>query len=253
MRFLELLIAIEVLIISEIVFRLATCLMQAFMVQVTLEEGILLENVRTVPFSSSLALNFHDVDIVHLPNMNSDHRPLWVCLAVAFTPKNPKPFRFILSWLNGEGFDQLVSHNWNRNALWSDNVTHFSQVASAWNHEIFGNIHKRKSRLINRLHGVQCASLNELNPNLEELQSKLWLDYETVLFEEETLWFQKSMCKWISIGDRNTKYFHLSTLARRRRNCILALRDALNAWVHDLETLKLMVKDSFIDLYCEHS
>ena len=65
-----------------------------------------------------------------------------------------------------------------------------------------------------------------------------WLDYETVLFEEETLWFQKSQCKWISMGDSNTNYFHLSSLARRRRNHILALKDASDTWVHEPKIIK---------------
>ena len=51
------------------------------------------------------------------------------------------------------------------------------------------------------------------------------------------------------LGDRNTKYFHLSTFARRRRNRILALRDANDRWVHDVDVLKSMVREFFINLY----
>ena len=46
-----------------------------------------------------------------------------------------------------------------------------------------------------------------------------------MLFKEEALWAQKSRCQWLSQGDKSTRYFHLSTLARRRRNTILALKD----------------------------
>nr|KYP48675.1 hypothetical protein KK1_029657 [Cajanus cajan] len=51
-----------------------------------------------------------------------------------------------------------------------------------------------------------------------ELSKKLWSEYEHVLIQEELLWFQKSRYKWLELGDRNTKYFHGSTLIRRRKN-----------------------------------
>ena len=150
--------------------------------------------------------------------------------------------KYIVAWLNHDEFGNLIVNNLNRNSLWTDNVAHFSQVATTWNREVFGNTHKRKMRLINRLHGVQRALLNDPNPYLEDLQNKLWLDYETILFEEETLWFQKSWCKWISMGDCNTKYFHLFALAKRRRDCILALKVASDTWVHEPQIIKQMVR-----------
>ena len=64
--------------------------------------------------------------VVHLPNMNFDHCPLWVRAGDVFVPKNSKPFTFITAWLNHGGFKQLVSHSWDRNAHYYDNITHFS-------------------------------------------------------------------------------------------------------------------------------
>ena len=45
------------------------------------------------------------------------------------------------------------------------------------------------------------------------------------------LWFQKSREKWVELGDRNTKYFHTSTIIRRCRNRIEALKDNEDRWV----------------------
>ena len=53
--------------------------------------------------------------------------------------------------------------------------------------------------LIHRLHGVQCSLLEGPKPFLDDLQNKLWFDYETILFEEESFWAQNSRCKWISL------------------------------------------------------
>ena len=51
------------------------------------------------------------------------------------------------------------------------------------------------------------------------------------------------------MGDRNTKY--LSTLACRRRNRILAMKDSSNSWIHEEDVLKSMVQEFFVQLYCE--
>ena len=62
-------------------------------------------------------------------------------------------------------------------------------------------------------------------------------EFEVVLEQEEMIWFQKSREKWIELGDRNTKYFHTSTIIRRRRNRIEALKDDENRWI--LQSTKL--------------
>lgn len=41
--------------------------------------------------------------------------------------------------------------------------------------------------------------------------------------EEETYWWQKSKDKWLNGGDRNTRFFHNSVKASRRRNSIVKL------------------------------
>ena len=47
------------------------------------------------------------------------------------------------------------------------------------------------------------------------------------------------------------KYFHQSTMARRRRNHILALKNSNGEWVHEADDIKQMVQEFFISLYCE--
>lgn len=50
---------------------------------------------------------------------------------------------------------------------------------------------------------------------------------------------------WIRFGDNNMKYFHTSTLIRRRRNIINALKDDCSEWVEDSEKLKEMTMGYF--------
>lgn len=49
-------------------------------------------------------------------------------------------------------------------------------------------------------------------------------DLEMVLDQEQELWALKSRVNWIILGHRNMSFFHVSTLARRKRNIISCIR-----------------------------
>lgn len=61
----------------------------------------------------------------------------------------------------------------------------------------------------------------------------------------------KSCVDWLRYGDRNTKFFHTSTLVRRRRNRVEILQDENRVWVKDGELLKNMEVEYFPDLFKE--
>ncbi|KAK5825308.1 hypothetical protein PVK06_020124 [Gossypium arboreum] len=76
-------------------------------------------------------------------------------------------------------------------------------------------------------------------------------ELENILYHEEILWKQKLRCEWLKLGDRNTSYFHIRTLQRRKFNKITALRGAYGNWVFDQDTLKSEAVNFFQKLYGE--
>jgi hypothetical protein len=68
-------------------------------------------------------------------------------------------------------------------------VAHESTI---FNKEVFGNIFTRKKEVEARLRGIQRALENIDSANLLRLQKELLTSYENILFQEETLWYQKS-------------------------------------------------------------
>lgn len=67
----------------------------------------------------------------------------------------------------------------------------------------------------------------DVNP-IDDLLAKeetLIKELDVVLEPEEVLWFQKAREKWIALGDRSTKFFHTSTIMKRRHNRIEALKN----------------------------
>ncbi|KAL6208769.1 hypothetical protein ACLB2K_019714 [Fragaria x ananassa] len=87
------------------------------------------------------------------------------------------------------------------------------------------------------------------NPFLQDLEKKLIADYEKIRDAEALFWKQKSRDKWLSEGDRNTKFFHLTTIVRRRRNKIDGLFDINGVWRTNLKDMQQVAVDFFKELF----
>ena len=97
-----------------------------------------------------------------------------------------------------------------------------------WTKEIFGNIKMRISSLMQKLKEIQGNPISKENNRVEiGLQNELneWL------YRSEVLWRQKSRELWLKEGDKNSRFFHLSTIVRRRRNTIEAVKNNVRDWI----------------------
>lgn len=71
----------------------------------------------------------------------------------------------------------------------------------------------------------------------------------SLLRQEELYWSQKAGLQWLRQGERNTRFFHTSVEARRRRNQIRQLKNESGQWCtndHDLECIAIRF---YNDLY----
>ncbi|KAF7813073.1 ribonuclease H [Senna tora] len=149
--------------------------------------------------------------------------------------RKDRPFRFSVSWLLHDDFPN-VKDSWQMDWHWSLNT--FQDKIKGWNRDVFGNIFRKKERLLRRLQGIHNRLSMGLNLFLSNLQEELWFEYENT--QEEILWMQKSREQWIVNGDCNTRFFHVFTMVRRKRNKVDALKDERGDWVYDLEVLKML-------------
>lgn len=69
--------------------------------------------------------------------------------------------------------------------------------------------------------------------------------------QEEIFWFQKSSGEWLRSRDRNTKYYHVKVMGRRRRNKIHMLKNEMGIWVDKEEDLIEMVKNYFVNPFTD--
>nr|GMD01122.1 LINE-type retrotransposon LIb DNA [Ipomoea batatas] len=170
--------------------------------------------------------SFPEAKSAILPRTHSDHHPIKF-IGVAGRPprKENRPFRFEGAWLRREDYKTLWNNVWNdpnRDLL--STIAEVTSQSKEWNKNVFGNIFKRKANLQARIKGVQESVYYPNSNGLQVLENKLIAELDQVLVEEELLWFQKSRRQWVQDGDRNTAFYHKSTLIRRNRARIRMLK-----------------------------
>uniref|UniRef100_A0A2N9H0H1 aminobutyraldehyde dehydrogenase n=1 Tax=Fagus sylvatica TaxID=28930 RepID=A0A2N9H0H1_FAGSY len=67
----------------------------------------------------------------------------------------------------------------------------------------------------------------------------------------ETIWRQKSRETWLKEGDRNSRFFHLSTIIRKRRNTIDAIKSDNGDWIINISEIKSFVVSKYQELFTE--
>ncbi|XP_061365237.1 uncharacterized protein LOC133308608 [Gastrolobium bilobum] len=218
----------------------------------TWHRGRLKERLDRVCANEQWQLSFPDRVVTHLPCYCSDHRPL--LLWEGPSPHHPggsRPFRFLAAWLTHEDFPGLVQECWNGSTGWGTASETFRSNASHWHRECFREDAKLKNNLQARLRGIDRSLSHHPCHALEILQKDLWRQLNLIYIREDLTWFQRSRASWLKYGDRNTKFFHSTTAARRRRNRIDALKNDAGDWIGDPSILMNMAVEYYRNLFKE--
>lgn len=161
-----------------------------------------------------------------------------------------KPFRFQAFWLTHHDYTSVLENEWkSQNCEFLSKINTTTRSIREWAKENFGNILKEKRIILARLGGIQKVVEHRNNKFLKELESSLIVKLEDILKQEEILWQQKARQNWLQNGDRNTRFFHMATVIRRRHNKIEGLKDATGNWVYEKEEIKKTIVDFFSDLF----
>lgn len=84
---------------------------------------------------------------------------------------------------------------------------------------------------------------------LSNLEAKLITEYNDILKQEESLWLQKSRVWWLKEGEGHTKFFHATTVIRRRASRITCLENNQGEWIENVDELKCMARNFYELLY----
>ena len=152
-------------------------------------------------------------------------------------------------WLSHPGFPTIVEKAWDQAASFDQAVSSFTTLAITWNKEVFGNLFDRKKKILARLNGVQKAIATRPSTFLLSLDRELSQEYTEILNHEEDFWALKSHLDWQIHGDRNTAFFHVKTITRRRYNRIDHMKNPLSDWLTNEQQVIEHILKGFQELY----
>ena len=88
-----------------------------------------------------------------------------------------------------------------------------------------------------------------LSEALLKLEKLLIEEHALIMLQEEEFWALKSRLNAATFGDRNTSYFHITTVVRRQRNKIRCIMDGTSEWIYEVDKIKEHIQHEFSKLY----
>ncbi|CAA7058134.1 unnamed protein product [Microthlaspi erraticum] len=167
--------------------------------------------VESYPYSRCYYLDFE----------GSDHRPLLTILDPNLKKKKG-PFRYDRSLKDNQEITDIVREAWNvsEGSTVKQRISTCRKEISKWNREH----HKNSQKLILEEKKRLELAMSSPIPNQEvilEINSNLRSAYQ----KEEVYWRQRSRILWLTLGDKNSGYFHAITRGRRVVNKLAVIED----------------------------
>ena len=197
-------------------------------------------------------LKYQNGVVRHLIKASSDHSPLLISTGgFSHDHVSNLPFRFQAAWASHGQFEDVIKLNWSSDIPIVPKLTNLANALSSWNKEVFGNLYRRKRKIWARIEGIQKQLATGGPSHLLKLERKLRQELDLTLDQIATMWFQKARVDQIRDGDRNTRYFHTTTVIRRRFNRVTALRNEDGSWCTDINCIQQLVVSHFRKLFSD--
>ena len=97
--------------------------------------------------------------------------------------------------------------------------------------------------------GASKLRLESPNEFLIELERSLRSELVEISELEADFWSMKACISWVVEGDKNTAFFHTSTLMRRRRNHIVSMKDRMGNWLNNEQDIAIFIRRGFLELF----
>ncbi|KAL4555405.1 hypothetical protein LXL04_038023 [Taraxacum kok-saghyz] len=200
---------------------------------------------------------WHNVSIIALPRLFSDHCP--ILLESNGPDFGACPFKFYSSWISEPSCAKVVEYSWLKNGPTMS--IHSKTEIPARKLRILKEDLKKWRKETNNAKAADCERLSKCITEIYTIAEVLPIDEQTIkercdavlsVQELEAAGVldlnQKSRCKWISDGDENSAYFHGLINAKTKRNRISGLnKDGI--WISNPDAIKRECKRFFMDKF----
>lgn len=158
--------------------------------------------------------------IFRIPRFQSDHLLILVRTKPLRKGKS-REFKSENWWLLADGFQQVcqttATNTCNEN--WQGVITRFKKEVNSWVKTM-----KTPSQLLTQIEEEMLeVNSRPQTPTTKWKETELERQHDKCLAMLERFWHQRSRVNMVLFGDRNSRFFHVSTVTRRRRNTIRTL------------------------------
>ncbi|CAN6676537.1 unnamed protein product [Malus baccata var. baccata] len=179
----------------------------------------------------------------------SDHSPVLVKFGVQLE-KRKNLFRFEAFWTKEEECRDIVRGAWNVDRegnppeRWNSKLNSCRVALIKWSSGKFKDRGRQIKKMVDQL-GVLQHDWRGHSKEIEALEVEL----DHLCKQEECYWQQRSRVQWLREGDANTKFFHHSTIQRRRRNSVVSLMTNNGNWEVNPKQVRRLVDEHFVNLF----
>lgn len=180
---------------------------------------------------------FERAQLIHLEPLGSDHSPL-ILMTRCVEKKSKRSFKFELMWLDHEGLKDVIESHWlpwnvevdDISSCFLNNLSRVKNALIKWSKKEFPNNRKTINDLLAKFQDCFTGTWNEKRAKKAR---SLANEIDVIWDREEKYWAQRSRVKWLACGDKNSKFFHMTTIQRRQRNKVVKLKRDDGQWTED--------------------
>ncbi len=165
-----------------------------------------------------------------LPKIGSDYSSISL-LVSPLVHRRYHPFKFEKMWTSHPDLLDNIKKWWGIEVEGSAmfrvtrKLSNVKRMIKIWNKSDFGHIFHEKKELFDNLTIIQdCIQKEGYTETNRVSELKTLSEIHNIINKEEKFWRQRSRITWLKEGDRNTKFFHLTTLKHRASNRIYGIR-----------------------------
>lgn len=101
--------------------------------------------------NSAWQSKFPNSSVTHVPLESFDHSGLLFKIDNGSTRTWRNYFKFLGAWMDHSDFENQVKFSWCNSNSWNENLNRLTTNLKSWNKEVFGNIFRRKHRILKRI------------------------------------------------------------------------------------------------------